>query len=112
MVTLDLHRAARIRELTGWPRTGTNSKPGSICHAHFLAAMVADYVKKKSVGLGPVFPSTPARMDQTPHAEPAPRTQKVTGMRGNTVVKVKKQRQWSTKVGRKTNQAWAQYIQS
>ena len=30
-------------------------------------------------------------------------------MRGNTVVKVKKQRQWSTKVGRKINQAWAQY---
>ena len=87
----------------------TDSTPRSICHAHFLAAMVADYVKKKNVVLEPVLPSTPARMDQIPHAEPAPRTQKVTGMRGNTVAKIKKQRQWSTKVGRKINQAWAQY---
>ena len=38
----------------------TNSMPGSISHAHFLAAMVAEYVKKKDISLGPVFPGTPA----------------------------------------------------
>ena len=73
----------------------TDSTPGNISHAHFLAAMVADYVKEKNVVLGPVFPGTPAHIDQIPHAEPAPRTQKVAGMRGNTAVKIKKQRHWS-----------------
>ena len=87
----------------------TDSTPGNISHAHFLAAMVADYVKEKNVVLGPVFPGTPAHIDQIPHVEPAPRTQKVAGMRGNTVVKIKKQRHWSTKIGRKINQACVQY---
>ena len=60
MVTHDIYRAARVCELAGWPRAGTDSMPGSISHAHFLAAMVAEYVKKKDISLGPVFPGTPA----------------------------------------------------
>ena len=51
--------------------------------------MVADYVKKKDISLGPVFSETPAHINQIPHAEPAPRTQKVAGMRGYTTVKLK-----------------------
>ena len=72
----------------------TDSKPGSICHAHFLAAVVADYVKKNSVVAELVRPSTPVRMGQIPHAKPTPLTQKVTGMWRNSVAKNKKQRQW------------------
>ena len=67
----------------------TDSTPGSISHAHFLAAMVADYVEEKNISLGPVFPGTRAHMDKIPQGEPAPRTQKVTGMRGNTAVKIR-----------------------
>ena len=55
-----------------------DSKPGNISHAHFLAAMVTDYVKEKNAVLGPVFPGTPAHTDQIPQVEPA--------------VKIKKQR--------------------
>ena len=86
----------------------TDSTPGNISHAHFLAAMVADYVKEKNVVLGPVFPGTPAHIDQILHVKPAPRTQKIAGMRGNTAVKIKKQRHWSAKIGRRINQASVQ----
>ena len=53
----------------------TDSTPGSTSHAHFLAAMVADYVKEKSINFEPVFPGTPAHMgnptggDSTAHPE-------------------------------------------
>ena len=87
----------------------TDSTPGSICHAHFLAAMVADYVKENNISLGPVFPGTPAHTDQIPHGEPSPSTQKVAGMRGYTAVTFKKQRYWPAKAGRKSNQACVQY---
>ena len=60
----------------------TDSTPGSISHAHLLAGMAADYVKEKNISLGPVFPGTRAHMDKIPQGEPAPRTQKDTGMRG------------------------------
>ena len=43
----------------------TDSTPGSSSHAHFLAAMVADHVKEKSMSLGPVFPGTPAHIDRS-----------------------------------------------
>ena len=65
----------------------TDSTPGSISRAHCLAAMVADYVEEKNISLGPVFPGTRAHMDKIPQGEPAPRTQKVTGVRGNTAVR-------------------------
>ena len=67
----------------------TYSTPGSISRAHCLAAMVADYVEEKNISLGPVFPGTRAHMDKIPQGEPAPRTQKATGMRGNTAVKIR-----------------------
>ena len=43
----------------------TDSTPGSTSHAHFLAAMVADYVKEKSINFEPVFPGTPAHMGKS-----------------------------------------------
>ena len=43
----------------------TDSKPGSSSHAHFLAAMVADHVKEKSIYLGLAFPGTPAHIDKS-----------------------------------------------
>ena len=55
------------------------------------------------------FSEISTHINQIPHAEPAPRTQKVAGMRGNTAVKIKKQRYWSAKIGRKSNQACVQY---
>ena len=67
----------------------TDSTPGSISRAHCLAAMVADYVEEKNISLGPVFPGTRAHMDKIPQGEPAPRTQKVTGMRGGPAVKIR-----------------------
>ena len=67
----------------------TDSTPGSISHAHFVVGTAEDYVKEKNISLGPVFPGTRAHMDKIPQGEPAPRTQKVTGMRGNTAVKIR-----------------------
>ena len=67
----------------------TYSTPGSISRAHCLAAMVADYVEEKNISLGPVFPGTRAHMDKIPQGEPAPRTQKATGLRGNPAVKIR-----------------------
>ena len=85
----------------------TDSTPGSISRAHCLAAMVADYVEEKNISLGPVFPGTRAHMDKIPQGEPAPRTQKETGMRGNTAVRIR-----SRSIGqpsrRRSNQACVQ----
>ena len=80
----------------------TDSMPGNISHAHFLAAMVADYVKEKNLV------GTPAHIAQIPHVELAPHAQEVAGMRGNTAGKIKKQRHWVARIGKRLNQASGQ----
>ena len=66
----------------------TNSMPGSISHAHFVAAMVADYVKKENISWDQLSEIS-THINQIPHAEPAPHTQEVAGMRRYTTVKLK-----------------------
>ena len=51
----------------------TDSMPGNISHAHFLAAIVADYVKEKNLVV------TSAHIAQIPHEELTPRAQKGSG---------------------------------
>ena len=87
----------------------TDSTPGSICHAHFLAAMVAYYVKLNNIILGPSFSSTPAHAGQNPQGEPALSSQKEIKMRKYTAITSRKQKYWPYKVGRKSNQACVQY---
>ena len=77
----------------------TDSTPGSSSHAHFLAAMVADHVKEKSISLGLAFPGTPAHIDKIPQGGPAPRTQKKQKYEG-TQMSIEQQKYWSAKVGR------------
>ena len=85
----------------------TNSMPGSISHAHFVAAMVADYVKKKDISLGPVL-----RDFNTHKPDPACRTSTAhpEGSRNARVhnCQAQEQRYWSTKA-EESNQACVQY---